>query len=101
AEVIQGYQSKVTGEDAATCLRDVLTDLMHFAKSRHLSIEAEFVAACKYFDDEINGRGKVQKTNHPLRAKEEYTQWAASTKSTAASRYGAPQKSKCFWRRCA
>ena len=57
AEIIQGYQSKVTGEDAATCLRDVLADLMHFAKSKHLSIEAEFVAACKYFDDEINGRG--------------------------------------------
>ena len=56
AEIIQGYQNKVTGEDAATCLRDLLTDLMHFAKSGHLSIEAEFVAACKYFDDEINGR---------------------------------------------
>ena len=24
AEIIQGYESKVTGEDAATCLRDVL-----------------------------------------------------------------------------
>ena len=57
AEIIQGYQSKVTGEDAATCLRDVLADLMHFAKSRHLSIETEFVAACKYFDAEIAGRG--------------------------------------------
>ena len=56
AEIIQGYQSNVTGEDSATCLRDVLTDLTHFAKSRHLSIEAEFVAACKYFEDEINGR---------------------------------------------
>jgi hypothetical protein len=30
---------------------------MHFAKSKHLNIEAEFVAACKYFDDEISGRG--------------------------------------------
>ena len=47
---------RITGEDAAICLRDLLTDLMHFAKSKHLSIEAEFVAACKYFDDEINGR---------------------------------------------
>ena len=57
AKIIADYMSRVTGEDAATCLRDLLTDLMHFAKSRHLSIEAEFVAACKYFDDEINGRG--------------------------------------------
>src|SRR5207237_2373802 len=51
AEIIQGYQSKVTGEDAATCLRDVLADLMHFAKSRHLSIEAEVADACKSFED--------------------------------------------------
>ena len=57
AEFIQGYQSNVTGEDSTICLRDVLTDLMHFAKSKHLNIEAEFVAACKYFDDEISGRG--------------------------------------------
>ena len=57
AEIIQGYQSKVTGEDPAICLRDVVTDLMHFAKSKHLNIEAEFVAACKYFEDEISGRG--------------------------------------------
>ena len=57
AEIIQGYQSNVTGEDAATCLRDVLADLMHFAKSKHLNIEAEFVAACKHFDAEIAGRG--------------------------------------------
>ena len=49
--------NRVTGEDAATCLRDLLTDLMHFAKSKHLNIEAEFVAAYKYFDDEISGRG--------------------------------------------
>ncbi len=57
AEIIKGYKRRITGEDAAICLRDLLTDLMHFAKSRHLSIEAEFVAACKYFDDEISGRG--------------------------------------------
>ena len=57
AKIIADYMSRVTGEDAATCLRDLLTDLMHFAKFRHLSIEAEFVAACKYFDDENSGRG--------------------------------------------
>ena len=57
AEIIQDYQGRITGEDAAICLRDLLTDLMHFAKSKHLNIEAEFVAACKYFDDEISGRG--------------------------------------------
>ena len=57
AEIIQDYKRRITGEDVATCLRDVLADLMHFAKSKHISIEAEFVAACKYFDDEINGRG--------------------------------------------
>jgi len=56
AEIIQDYKRRITGEDAAICLRDVLADLMHFAKSKHLSIEAEFVAACKYFDDEISGR---------------------------------------------
>ena len=57
AKIIADYMSRVTGEDAATCLRDVLADLMHFAKSKHLNIEAEFVAACKYFDDENSGRG--------------------------------------------
>ena len=57
AEIIQGYKRRISGEDAATCLRDVLADLMHFAKSKHLNIEAEFVAAYKYFDDEISGRG--------------------------------------------
>jgi len=57
AEIIQDYKGRITSEDAAICLRDLLTDLMHFAKSKHLNIEAEFVAACKYFDDEISGRG--------------------------------------------
>jgi len=57
AKIIADYRSRVTGEDAATCLRNVLADLMHFANSRHLDIETEFVAACKYFDDEISVRG--------------------------------------------
>ena len=57
AKIIADYMSRVTGEDAATCLHDVLADLMHFAKSKHLSIEDEFVAACKHFDAEIAGRG--------------------------------------------
>src|SRR5438034_582241 len=43
AEIIQDYKGRITGEDAAICLRDLLTDLMHFAKSKHLNIEAEFV----------------------------------------------------------
>src|SRR5205809_3405813 len=43
AEIIQDYKRRITGEDAAICLRDVLADLMHFAKSKHLNIEAEFV----------------------------------------------------------
>src|SRR5438128_529268 len=29
AEIIQGYKRRISGEDAATCLRDVLADLMH------------------------------------------------------------------------
>ena len=56
AEIIHDYKGRITGEDVTICLRDLLTDLMHFAKSKQLNIEAEFVAACKYFEDEINGR---------------------------------------------
>src|SRR5437870_13877678 len=101
AEIIQGYKGRVTGEDAATCLRDLLTDLMHFAKSRHLSIEAEFVADASISTTKSAGGGRCQNRTIRQGQKEEYNQWAASTKFTAASRCSARTKSTCFWRRCA
>ena len=55
ADIIRGYKSRVTGEDAATCLRDVLADLMHFARAKRISFKDELVAARNYFDDELNG----------------------------------------------
>jgi len=55
AEIIGGYKSRITGEDAGTCLRDVLADLMHFARANRINFEDEWVAARNYFDDELNG----------------------------------------------
>lgn len=55
AHIIEGYKCRVTGEDAATCLRDVLADLMHFAKASRLNFEGELATARNYFDDERNG----------------------------------------------
>ena len=55
ADIIRGYKSRVTGEDAATCLRDVLADLMHFATAKRISFEDKLVAARNYFDDELSG----------------------------------------------
>ncbi len=54
ADIIEGYKSRVTGEDAATCLRDVLADLMHFAKANRINFEGELATARNYFDDELN-----------------------------------------------
>jgi len=56
SDIIEGYKSRVTGEDAATCLRDVLADLMHFARANRLNFEAELATARNYFDDEDSGR---------------------------------------------
>ena len=55
ADIIEDYKSRVTGEDAATCLRDVLADLMHFARANRLNFEEELAIARNYFDDERNG----------------------------------------------
>ena len=55
SDIIEGYQSRVTGEDAVTCLRDILADLMHFARANRLNFEGELATARKYFDDERNG----------------------------------------------
>jgi len=55
AEIIQDYKSRITGEDAATCLRDVLADLMHFARANRINFEGELATARNYFDDELNG----------------------------------------------
>ena len=55
AEIIEGYKSRVTGEDAATCLRDVLADLMHFARANRISFEDELAAVRKHFHDETSG----------------------------------------------
>ncbi len=55
AEIIDGCKSRVTGEDAATCLRDVLADLMHFARANRINFEEELATARNYFDDEVNG----------------------------------------------
>jgi hypothetical protein len=55
SRVIEGYKSRVTGEDAAICLRDVLADLMHFARANRLNFEGELATARNYFDDERNG----------------------------------------------
>ena len=55
AEIIEGYKSRVTGENAATCLRDVLADLMHFARANRLNFEDEWSAARKHFHDETSG----------------------------------------------
>jgi hypothetical protein len=55
SEIIAGYKSRVTGEDAATCLRDVLADLMHFARANRINFEGELALARNYFDDERNG----------------------------------------------
>ncbi len=57
AEIIEDYRSRVTGEDAAICLRDVLADLMHFAAFNRLKFEDGLAAARTYFHDEISGRG--------------------------------------------
>ncbi len=56
ADIIEDYKSRVTGEDAATCLRDVLADLMHFARANRLNFEGELATARNYFDDENSGR---------------------------------------------
>ena len=55
SDIIDGYKSRVTGENAATCLRDVLADLMHFARANRLNFEDELATARNYFDDERNG----------------------------------------------
>ena len=55
ADIIEDYKSRVTGEDAATCLRDVLADLMHFAGANRLNFEEELATARNYFDDELSG----------------------------------------------
>ncbi len=55
ADFIEGYKCRVTGEDADTCLRDVLADLMHFARANRLNFEEELATARNYFDDELNG----------------------------------------------
>jgi len=55
AEIIEGYRSRITGEDAGTCLRDVLADLMHFARANRINFEEELATARNYFDDELNG----------------------------------------------
>ena len=55
SDIIAGYKSRVTGEDAATCLRDVLADLMHFARANRLDFEGELATAHNYFDEERNG----------------------------------------------
>ena len=55
ADIIEGYKSRVTGEGAAICLRDVLADLMHFARANRLNFEGELATARDYFDDELNG----------------------------------------------
>jgi hypothetical protein len=55
AQIIEDYRSRVTGEDAATCLRDVLADLMHFARANRLDFEGELATARSYFDDERDG----------------------------------------------
>ncbi len=55
AEIIQDYKNRVTGEDAATCLRDVLADLMHFARANRFNFQGELATARNYFDDELNG----------------------------------------------
>jgi hypothetical protein len=55
SDIIERYKSRVTGEDAATCLRDILADLMHFAKANRLHFEDELATARNYFDDERNG----------------------------------------------
>jgi len=55
AEIIQHYRSRTTGEDATTCLRDVLADLMHFARANRINFEGELATARNYFDDELNG----------------------------------------------
>jgi hypothetical protein len=56
SRIIDGYKSRVTGEDAAICLRDVLADLMHFAKANRINFEEELATARTYFQDEIAGR---------------------------------------------
>jgi len=55
ADIIEGYKSRVTGEDAATCLRDVLADLMHFARANRINFEEELATARKHFHDETSG----------------------------------------------
>jgi len=55
ADIIEDYKSRVTGENAATCLRDVLADLMHFARANRLNFEDELATARNYFNDECNG----------------------------------------------
>ena len=55
SEIIEDYKSRFTGEDAATCLRDVLADLMHFARANRINFEGELATARNYFDDELNG----------------------------------------------
>src|SRR5712692_5245730 len=55
ADSIEAYKSRVTGEDAATCLRDVLADLMHYARSNRINCEGELASARNYVDDERNG----------------------------------------------
>ncbi len=56
SDIIESYKSRVTGEDAATCLRDVLADLMHFARANRLNFEDELVVARAHFDEEMSGR---------------------------------------------
>jgi hypothetical protein len=55
SRIIDSYKNRVTGEDAATCLRDVLADLMHFARANRINFEGELATARTYFQDEIAG----------------------------------------------
>jgi hypothetical protein len=56
SRIIDSYKSRVTVEDAGTCLRDVLADLMHFARANRINFEEELATALTYFQDEIAGR---------------------------------------------
>ncbi len=66
ADIIEGYRNRVTGEDAATCLRDVLADLMHFARANRLNFEGELETARNYLTTNLTDSRK-----RPLGQKED------------------------------
>src|SRR5260370_17427042 len=53
ADIIEGYRNRVTGEDAATCLRDVSADLMHFARANRLNFHCDLDTPPHNFDTQL------------------------------------------------